>query len=103
MSFNIFCYYRQVSKDVREIVKLAVNQAHKRNRLSEYTSLSRITAPSGDLDPFEGEFTEGPLLCPQLVYMWIFRNRHFFTCDSFFSMQACMLVLLALMALRWCS
>ncbi|KAH6757035.1 UvrB/UvrC domain protein [Perilla frutescens var. hirtella] len=44
----------KISKDVREIVKLAVNQAQKRNRLSEYTSFSRITAPSGDLDPFEG-------------------------------------------------
>jgi hypothetical protein len=41
---------------VREIVKLAVRQAQKRSRLSEYTTFSRITTSRGDLDHFSGEF-----------------------------------------------
>ncbi|XP_028778329.1 protein EXECUTER 2, chloroplastic [Neltuma alba] len=44
----------KVSKSVREIVKLAISQAQKRSRLSEYTSFSRIVTSQGDLDPFDG-------------------------------------------------
>ncbi|KAL1810318.1 hypothetical protein ACET3Z_027308 [Daucus carota] len=44
----------RVSRDVREIVKLAASQAQKKEKLSEYTSFSRINTSNGDLDPFEG-------------------------------------------------
>ncbi|KAL9672822.1 hypothetical protein QQ045_029075 [Rhodiola kirilowii] len=44
----------KVSKEVREIIKFAVNQAQKRNRLAEETTFSRITTPRNDLDPFDG-------------------------------------------------
>lgn len=44
----------KVAKSMREIVKLAISKAQK-SRLSRYTSFSRITSPSGDLDPFDGE------------------------------------------------
>ncbi|KZV46275.1 protein EXECUTER 1, chloroplastic [Dorcoceras hygrometricum] len=44
----------KISKDVREMVKLAVSHAQKQNRLSEYTDFSRITTPQGALDPFDG-------------------------------------------------
>lgn len=40
---------------MREIVKLAVSQAQKKEKLSEYTTFNRITTAKGDLDPFDGE------------------------------------------------
>ncbi|KAJ1418244.1 hypothetical protein SESBI_15987 [Sesbania bispinosa] len=44
----------KVSKNMREIVKLAISQAQKRSRLSEDTYFSRITSSRGDFDPFDG-------------------------------------------------
>ncbi|EXB87876.1 hypothetical protein L484_015006 [Morus notabilis] len=44
----------KVSRNVREIVKLAMSQAQKRSRLSEYTTFNRINSSNGDLDPFDG-------------------------------------------------
>ncbi|XVF54129.1 hypothetical protein PTKIN_Ptkin05aG0156000 [Pterospermum kingtungense] len=46
----------KVSRDVREIVKIAVSQARRQNRLSEYTNFYRISSDNGNLDPFEGLF-----------------------------------------------
>ncbi|XP_050223455.1 protein EXECUTER 2, chloroplastic [Mercurialis annua] len=44
----------KVSRDVREIVKLAVNQAQKQTRLAKFTNFSRITTSSNNFDPFDG-------------------------------------------------
>ncbi|XWS37475.1 hypothetical protein CRYUN_Cryun19dG0046100 [Craigia yunnanensis] len=44
----------KVSRDVREIVKLAVSQARRRSRLSEYSNFNRISCDNGNLDTFEG-------------------------------------------------
>lgn len=42
---------------MREVLKLAVSQAQKQSRLSEYTTFSRINTSEGDLDPFDGEYS----------------------------------------------
>ncbi|WCJ36062.1 Protein EXECUTER 2 chloroplastic [Euphorbia peplus] len=44
----------KVSRDVREIVKLAVSQAQKQSHLPNYTNFSRITTSNNNFDPFEG-------------------------------------------------
>ncbi|PKI59142.1 protein EXECUTER 2, chloroplastic [Punica granatum] len=44
----------KVSRNVREIVKLAVTQAEKRKKLSEFTTFNRISTSRGDLDPLDG-------------------------------------------------
>ncbi|KAL6174889.1 hypothetical protein ACLB2K_051534 [Fragaria x ananassa] len=44
----------KVTKNMREIIRLAASQAYKRSTLSEYTTFNRISTSGGDLDPFEG-------------------------------------------------
>ncbi|TKY73493.1 EXECUTER 2 [Spatholobus suberectus] len=44
----------KVSKNMREIVRLAISQAQKRTRLCGDTHFSRITCSKGDFDPFDG-------------------------------------------------
>ncbi|XP_050376050.1 protein EXECUTER 2, chloroplastic [Argentina anserina] len=44
----------KVTKNMRDIVKLAVSQANKRKTVSQYTTFNRISTSRGDLDPFEG-------------------------------------------------
>ncbi|KAL7153453.1 hypothetical protein ABFS83_04G169800 [Erythranthe nasuta] len=44
----------KISRNMREIIKLAVTQAQKHNRLSEYTNFRRVTTSKGDMDTFEG-------------------------------------------------
>ncbi|KAM1340171.1 hypothetical protein ACFX2H_038608 [Malus domestica] len=52
--FNSDKLSSKMTRNMREIVKFAVSQAQKRNRLSEYTNFSRLNTSRGDLDPFEG-------------------------------------------------
>jgi len=40
---------------MRDIVRVAMSQAHKRTRLSGDTYFNRITCSRGDSDPFDGE------------------------------------------------
>ncbi|CAH9120954.1 unnamed protein product [Cuscuta epithymum] len=44
----------KISKKVREILKLGIGQAQNWNRLSEYTSFTRVTTSGSNLDPFDG-------------------------------------------------
>ncbi|GAB2269858.1 executer 1 [Dionaea muscipula] len=44
----------KVTRDVREILKLAVSHARKRKRLSEYTTFTRLGTSNVNLDPFDG-------------------------------------------------
>ncbi|XP_042507129.1 protein EXECUTER 2, chloroplastic-like isoform X2 [Macadamia integrifolia] len=52
--WNVDKVSSKASRDVREIVKLAVTRARKRNTLSGDTTFSRIMISKDNLDPFDG-------------------------------------------------